>query len=489
MTFVDAMTADSKRTVTENGMPALNTTDSAVLDLFANIGAMRGNSPVEVEQKVIKSFHENPALTIKMAFYVRDARQGLGERKNGNAMLRWLANKCPDIMKKNVALVPEYGRWDDMYSFVGTPCEDTMWNTVKAQLAQDMADAKVGKPISLCAKWLKSAEKCSAKTNAMGRVTMYKLGLDKRRYRKMLSGLRKHIDVVERRMCAKDWTGINYEAVPSYAMKNYRKAFRSHDTERFDEYIGKLAKGEAKVNASTLYPYNIIESYGGFYPHAQDDILEAQWKALPNYVDGENNVLVMADTSGSMSGRPIAAAVGLAIYFAQRNKGPFHNVFMSFSNRPDFITLNDKATLRENLVTSVRASWAMNTNIDAAMRKILNVCVENNLPQSEVPKALVIVSDLQFDYCASTRNADTYFGRIRKMFADAGYTAPNIVFWNATEVSRSTHHATATDKYVQMFSGYSASIFKSVIDAIDMTPYEAMLNTLNNERYAAIATE
>ncbi len=492
MSFVNAMDNHSKITCTENGMRAVNTTDSYLLDLFANIGNMRQNSPVEVVNAIAKAFNENPKMTIKLAFYARDVRGGIGERRNGLAMFRYLAENCPDIMRKNIKYIPEYGRWDDLYALIDTPIEKDMWSFIAQQLSEDMENSKNGKPISLCAKWLKSAEKCSKKTNALGTKTRIALSLNAKQYRKMLSRLRKYIDVTERKMCAKDWESIEYKNVPSYAMSNYRKAFYRHDESRFSDYIASVQKGETKINSSTLYPYNLTEKYmmtagwSGRVP-AKDPVVEAQWKALPNYIDGEHNVVVIADTSGSMYGRPMCAAIGLALYFAERNRGEFHGRYMTFSSRPSWVKVQDGSSLRDNCVVAYDVDWGGSTNIQRAMKMILDICVNNHLKQEDVPKALVIISDMQFNCVSSV--SSTYFKTIQEMYSDAGYVAPNIVFWNASEYSRNTHHASALDKYVQMYSGYSASIFKQVISSIDKTPYEAMMDTLNSERYQPIVIE
>src|SRR5699024_8689215 len=201
-----------------------------------------------------------------------------------------------------------------------------------------------------------------------GIYTAKKLGMSVYDYKRLCVKLRKYIDVVEQRMSANEWDTINYPAVPSKAMMNYRKAFARHDQERFDEYLNKVQSGEQKINSATLYPYDIVEKI--LYGHEDSKVLETQWNNLPNYVDGDANAVVMADVSGSMSGRPMATSIGLAMYFAERNKGAYHNLFMTFSERPQFVELKGD-TITDKIRFISKAYWNMSTDLEAALIKIL----------------------------------------------------------------------------------------------------------------------
>jgi hypothetical protein len=202
-----------------------------------------------------------------------------------------------------------------------------------------------------------------------------------------------------------------------------------------------------------------------------------QWKALPNYIEGENNVLVMADTSGSMRGRPMMTSVGLALYFAERNKGIFKDVFMTFSESPQFVKLVGN-TLPEK-VRCIR-SIVENTNLYKAFGMILDVCIKNKVPQNEVPKSLIVITDMQFDGMTS-QNDETIYEVFKSKFEDAGYIMPNVIYWDVSEISNSTHQNKAQVKNVQMYSGQSASMFQAILANIGKTPYQAMLDTLSNE--------
>lgn len=375
MNFSEVMREESKWTKTENGADAKNTTDSALLDMFATIGSMRSRSEDEIIQKFELAFQEDPLGAMRCLFYARDIRGGLGERRVFRVLLPYIAKKHYEELYPNLELIPEYGRWDDFYALIGTPMEQQFWPFISWQLSSDKINMENGKNCSLLAKWLKKADASSPNTRKLGIYTANKLGMSVYDYKRLCVKLRKYIDVVEQRMSANEWDTINYPAVPSRAMMNYRKAFARHDEERFNEYLNKVQSGEQKINSATLYPYDIVEKI--LYGHEDSKVLEAQWNNLPNYVDNDVNAVVMADVSGSMSGRPMATSIGLAMYFAERNKGAYHNLFMTFSGNPQFVELKGN-TITEKIRFISRANWQMDTDLEKALLKILDVALENH---------------------------------------------------------------------------------------------------------------
>ena len=489
--FVQAMEKENNWKKTENEADALKSSTNDLLDLFATIGALRTRQDYDVEQLFSKAFFVDRLLATKMSFYARNIRGGLGERRVPKVIWRLMAKLYPDIMVKNLHLIPEFGRWDDLYVFVGTSLEQDAFKIISLQWESDWMNLLENNSISLMAKWLKSVNTSSKESVKLGKLTAKYLGLKDGDYRKKLSKLRKHIDVVEKKMSANQWATINYSGVPSKAMNNYRKAFQKHDPDGFSAYMEKVSSGEAKIHSGTLYPYDIVEKVmGGEY----NNVLEEQWKALPNYVEGENNFLIMADVSGSMYGRPLATSVGLAIYFAERNKGIFSNVFMTFSAEPDFVRLKGN-TLYEKVKNAENASWDMNTDIEKAFKKILDAAVNNKIPQEEMPKALIIISDMEFDMCTRSgymrgRMADintdrkTYFAHMKEMYSENGYELPKCIFWNV-DARENTFHAELKDN-IQFASGQSTSVFKSLIANADLGAYELMIETLNDPMYEAI---
>jgi hypothetical protein len=478
--FVKAMNQENNWKETENGADALKSTTNNLLDLFATIGALRTRNNEDIERLFSLALADDKLLATKISFYARNIRGGLGERRTPRIIWKWMATLYPEIIKKNLHLIPEFGRWDDLYEFVGTSVEKEMWEIIKQQFLKDQSSLTQGENVSLLAKWLKSINTSSKESSKLGKKTAETLGLTEKQYRKALSSLRSKIDVVEKKMTENNWTDINYPHVPSKAMNNYRHAFQKHDENRFTEYLDKVSKGEEKINSGTLYPYDIVEKI--LYQREYNQVLEEQWKALPNYVEGENNILVMADVSGSMDGRPLATSVGLAVYFAERNHGAFHNVFMTFSGNPDFVTLKGN-TLHEKVNNARNAHWDMNTDIEKAFQLILNASVSNNLKQEDLPKSLIVVSDMEFDQCTRT-GRKTYYQHMKELYAEHGYELPKVIFWNV-DARQNTFHAQVEDG-VQFASGQATSVFQSIIKNSELGAYEMMIETLNDPMYEKI---
>lgn len=488
MNFANIMKEEATKTHTENGALAYNTTEDALLDLFAIGGALRKRDENEIISKFNAAFNEDALLATKMLFYIGNVRGGLGERRTFRICLKWLAQNHSGIALKNLPYIALFNRWDSVFELIGTPIEPSMWQLIADTLAKDATELTSAiqsdrKPqISLLAKWLPSENASSKKTRKLAREVISKLEISPKLYRKTLSALRRTLKVVECDMSANNWENIYYPGVPSYAMKNYRQAFQRHDGERFNEFIGKVTKGEEKIHADVLYPYNLVESYlNNYHIKDYDSVIEAQWKALPDYVGDGDNIIVMADTSGSMIGRPIATAVGLAAYFAQHNKGEYHNLFMNFSDRPSFISLDEGSSLRDAILKVSRSSWGFNTNLEAAMNKILELAVKNNIPQEDMPKALCVISDMEIDHC--TNRTYDYVEHLSKKFKTAGYMLPKLVFWNVD--SRKDTFLTK-NPYTILVSGQSASTFKTVLKNLTKNAYQTMLDTLNNPIYDCI---
>ena len=492
MNFSEVIKENATRTYTENGAKAYSTTGNKLLDLFSTVGALRTRTKEEIEEKFRLAFEEDNLLTTKLLFYTGNIRGGLGERRTFKICLHWLAQEYPEIAVKNINLIPQFNRWDSIFELIDTPAENVMWNFIAETLLNDISNLSVARltnsepHISLLAKWLPSENASSKKTRALAKKVIEKLEISPKRYRQVLSTFRAELKIVEKSMSAKEWNKIVYSGVPSYAMKNYRNAFQRHDSERFSQFINSVKRGEQKINAGTLFPYDIIHQYlsnAGYYSSIKnyDEVLEQQWKALPNYVNEGSEVLVMADTSGSMYGRPMETSVGLAIYFAQRNKGLYHNTFMTFSSTPQYFYIDENATLASNIKKVMNSPWGMTTNLTKAMEKILQDSIENGITSEEMPKALVVISDMEIDSCA--RSDWDYADALSKKFERAGYVMPKLIFWNVN--SRKDTFLTK-GKNTVLVSGQSPSTFRSVLETIDMTAYEAMLEVLNDPMYDCV---
>lgn len=483
MSFVENLRRASQFTYTANGAVAKNTTGDACLDLFGTIGSLRDATPGRVQALMVGAYQENPLMATRIAFYARDIREGLGERKVFRTFLQYMAQKHPEALQKNLDLIGVFGRYDDLYCLVGTPLEEQMWAVMRNQFQEDLENLERGNAISLLAKWIKSADASSEKTRRLGILTAQKLGYSVYEFKRIVRRMRKQINIVEALMSENRWDEILYSQVPSRAMMIYRKAFARHDQERFQAFISRAERGEEKINSSTLYPYDIVQKI--LFQGESSQVLEAQWNQLPDYIGEGMNAIVMADVSGSMAcsnGRPMATSVGLAIYFAERNTGDYHNLFMTFSSDPQVVQLRGE-TLEQKIANVSKAEWGMSTNLRAAFDKILRIAVANRTPKWEMPRSIIVISDMEIDYCGD--GEWTFYDQMAQRYLQYGYEIPNVIFWNVNSHSN-VFHADKNRKGVQLCSGQSAATFQQLMSCVGYTPMEMMEHVINSERYACI---
>lgn len=469
--------SESNSTFTENGAETYRSTKNAVLDFFYLAPARQGEDNTDL---FLAAFEEDSRLALKCAFYIRDIRQGKGQRKTFRDILDYLYHYEKSFFNSVIQYVPEYGRWDDILSYVKS---NEVQSLVSSQL---ILDVESDHP-SLLGKWMPSENASSKTTKKLAEQWASVLGMTAKEYRKMLSNLRTKIGVVEKNMSAQEWSEIEYSYVPSRAMKLYRKAFWKQDEERFSAFINKAEKGEVKIHSDAVYPHEIVRFF--MESSQPDKVLEAMWNQLPNYFgDEERNVLVMVDVSGSMNSRigntntqAIHVSIGLGLYCAERNRGAFHNYFMTFSGSPSIEKIEGK-TLRTRVSNLNKANWDMNTDIQAAFRELLKMAIEESVSPEEMPTNIIVISDMEFDAC---NRGGTNFENIKKQYRSAGYELPLVTFWNVQARNKQVP-ANKSDKGVFLVSGFSAETIGKVLNAEAVTPMDLMLEVLNSPRYAFI---
>lgn len=478
MTFITALEQKLNIDETENGARAYKSTQSRCLDLFGKIGACR-NSLEKAQRLFSLAFDENPDTAVRILFWARDIRGGMGERAVFRALFKYLVENHSSRAIPLTHLVPVYGRWDDLLVLEDTSVWDNVLELISDQLKVDM---KTESDVSLLAKWLPSINASSKDSKRIGRKIAAHLGWTERQYRKNLAALRTKIRIVEQKMCSKNWSEIDYEKVPSRAAFMYRKAFAKRDADRYVDYLAAVSKGEKKINAATLYPYDIVEQY--MKGPIVDRTIDLQWEALPNYMEGkELNGLVVADVSGSMTGRPMAVSISLAMYIAERNLSKiWKNKFITFSEKPEIQTITG-STIGHKVRNLMRSAWGYNTDLMAVFRVILDAAKENKVSVKDMPQKLIIVSDMQFDQ-ACENNSETNFEMIKNLYKKSGYELPSLVFWNVNE--KGTVPMTMHDTGTCLVSGCSPSILKAVLSGEFITPEEVMNRAVYDERYDAI---
>lgn len=468
-TFVNAVRTQNTRTT--NGMVAKIGTGNNATDLFFKIGASRGK---DIIPTFVAAFAENQNYALRIAAWARDIRGGSGERKIFRDILTYLEKHNPDAAKALARKVPELGRWDDLLVFTGSELKSYAFDLIRDALASGNG---------LAAKWM------PRKGPVAVELRNY-LGWTPKFYRKRLVELTK---VVESQMCSQDWDNINFNHVPSLASARYKKAFARH-TEKYGQWASALVstdpkvREEVKVNAGAVYPYDVLKGFHNF-GKSELNVIQAQWDALPNYV-GDANILPLVDVSGSMSSPAggygsksgvtcLDVAVSLGLYLADKNTGKFKDTFLTFSTTPVLTTL--KGNIIQKVQQMNSSHWDMSTNLEAAVKLILKVAIEGNVPQSEMPKVLLILSDMQFN--SAVRSNDTALSMIARNYEDRGYTMPQIVFWNLNAADNVP--VSSTENGTALVSGFSPAIVKSILkaDLSKFTPEGIMLDTIMNPRY------
>lgn len=488
---------EANKTVTENGAATHITTESDCLDLFATIGALRRESDSEIEARFIRAFTENRDIAMKLLFFARDIRGGLGERRVFKVILNWLAKNEPSTVRKNLTYVAEYGRYDDLLCLMDTPCEKDMLDVIKVQFEADNAALNNGGEVSLLAKWMPSVNASSSETVLCAKKIARHFGMNDANYRKALVSLRAHIRIIENNLREKDYS-FDYSKQPSKAMYKYRKAFMRNDAERYNDFIGKVSSGEVRLHADTLAPYELVEPYiNDTYTASsrsfmrqiseqEKNLLNATWASLPDF-GSEENAIAVIDTSGSMywdaKPMPAAVALSLGLYFAEHNTGLYKNHFIEFSARPQLIEIKGD-TFADRLRYVASFNEVANTNLEAVFDLILNSAVENNVSASELPAKLIIISDMEFDRCVSNARS-TNFKNAKAKFEAHGYNLPDIVFWNVASRNRQ-QPITKNEQGVALVSGCTPRLFEMVASGI-VNPYAFMLEVVESERYAKIA--
>lgn len=489
---------EANKTYTENGAVAFSSTESDCLDLFSSIGAMRHRSEEDIISAFVKAYTENRELALKTLFYARDVRGGLGERRVFRIILKWLAENNSLSVIKNLGNIAEYGRFDDLLSLFDTPVEKAMLDYIKTVVGDDLHAINHGGEVSLLGKWLPSVNASCEATKRKAKKVAKHLEMSERIYRLFLTETRARIRIIENNLRTKDYT-FDYSKQPSKAMMKYRKAFIRNDRERYAQFLYRVERGEAKLNTDTLMPYELVHPYissgwtgKGFMRSISEEekrSLNATWSSLPVY-DTDEDVLPVIDTSGSMywnvSPSPASVALSLGLYFAEHNKGAFRNHFIEFSNKPQLIGIKGD-TFADRLRYVASFNEIADTNLEAVFTLILDTAVKNGLKQESLPKKLLIVSDMEFNYCVSGAD-ESVFENAKRRFAEKGYVLPEVIFWNVA--CRNNHRpVTKNEQGVCLVSGCTPRIFSAVVDnkLSELTPYKVMLEILGSERYDAVA--
>ena len=466
-------------TKSNNGDNAFEHSGSHLLEYFSKAGSFKtGKSFYENAENHLELFKTawrtgEYETCMKLLFWTRDIRGGAGSRKNFRDIITDLANQETEWVKANLHLIPIYGRWDDLLSLYNTPCESAaldLW--ANALLMDDPAITP------LAAKW---ADRQDVKRRQH-------MGLSPKAFRKMV--VAKTGWVVEKSMCSGNWEQIEFGKVPSVAMARLRKAFSRHDGTRFGAYITRLAKGEEKVNASALFPHDVIRSIksGGYTERTSENfkaLMTKTFEALPNYIEDPNiRIMSICDFSGSMDGVTVSGSVtaadvalGLGLYTGDKlgKDNPFYRKLIPFSSSAKLVSWADMDIVRAT--EEIPDGYVGSTNIKSALDALLTAAKFWSVPADKMITTLLILSDMQFDHGGCDNASETVVNQCMQKWVEAGYKKPSIVYWNLSAYK--SQPATFKDKNVALVSGFSPSILKHVLANADMSPLKVMLDTIS----------
>ena len=498
-------------------------TNESTLNFNLDMFAYSSRDPKQDYEKNKNRFKnaliENDKTALANLLYTLDIRNGKGERALFKSYFYTLIEMNKDCAIQILPYIPELGRWDYVFEGIGTEIEENVYELIRAYLMMDIKNYNENKPVSLLAKWLPSI-KTHNKKNYFAVKLAKKLNLTEKEYRKILSKLRDRLNIVEKHITNKEYEKIEYISVPSKAMVKYKNLFFTKDEVRFKEFIEEL-KDSKKAKYDNLFMNDFAKMYldnlmkigiNYFYERTikeacrllfnnfflkdleensqilsqnfknEKNLINTMWKKQSK-IEFDKNVLVIADTSGSMEGTPFETAISLAIYISQNNKSEeWRNKFIIFSS--DCIEYSyDKDAEFTDIIDEIPLI-VDNTDIDKVFTKILNDSLEKNLPQLD---EVIIISDMEFDMVQDKKDMSN-FKHWKSEFAKYNYELPKIIFWNVARNVES-FPVTKLDYGTCLVSGYSKNILKSIIDIENFDPIDIMLKTLEEKNYFKMVKE
>ena len=489
------------------------------LDMFAYSSRYYKQNYEKNKNRFKNALIENDEIALANLLYTLDIRNGKGERALFKSYFSALIEMNKNYAIQILPYISELGRWDYVFEGIGTEIEEAVYDFVKAYLMMDIKNYNDNKPVSLLAKWLPSI-KTHNKKNYFAVKLVKKLNLTEKEYRKILSKLRDRLNIVEKHITNKEYAKIDYISVPSKAMVKYKNLFFTKDEVRFKEFIEEL-KDSKKAKYDNLFMNDFAKMYldnlmkigiNYFYERTikeacrllfnnfflkdleensqilsqnfknEKNLINTMWKKQSK-IEFDKNVLVVADTSGSMQGTPFETAVSLAIYISQNNKSEeWRNKFVIFSSDCIEYSYNKNAEFTD--IIDEIPLIVDNTDIDKVFTKILNDSLEKNLPQLD---EVIIISDMEFDAVQDKKNMSN-FKYWKSEFAKHNYELPKIIFWNVARDVES-FPVTKLDYGTCLVSGYSKNILKSIIDIENFDPIDIMLKTLEEKNYFKMVKE
>lgn len=499
MSFMDKLKEVSTTGLTQNGAVTYTSSLNANVDFFAQAGAMRNKGTSVVANLFGDAFREDQVTAILNLIHLRNVRMGgLGERKSFYSAMKYLVdNNETYLIKLFASMSPEMGRWDDVFKILQMCLVAKNKEAVKhivemthKQFDSDLRLADSDVSISLLGKWIPSPNAKNAERRALGGFLFKEFNKiaplqipNISRFRKLITILRAKINIIETHIAGKNYDRIDFTKTPSKALFKYRGFFYREMSSEYQQFLNRVKSGEVELKASLVMPNEIVRSYtlGSYGTVKYNQALELTWDSLADNFEKTNmDMIVVADTSGSMSGQPADVALGLSLYTSERLRGGFMDKVITFSRNAKFIDFTNCKNLCDKINLYRRLNIVEDTNIESVFNLILKTAVEFNMKSEDIPSTILIISDMEFNQ--GTISNKSMYENAKISFKNYGFELPNIIYWNVNAYG-SNLPVRYNEQGTALVSGFSTNVLRSIMEGKDMTPLAVMNNTLRSQKY------
>lgn len=406
-----------------------------------------------------KAWEEDPLGCLKYIFYLRDYKNGKGQKKPCEILIKHLIDTGRESqIKDNMKFIPKFGTWKDISRcFFGTTLEGAAIKLIAEQLK---ADLQSDDP-SLCAKFSPSEGSAVDKKFSASAKISKSLGVRKVVYRKQyLVPLRNKLNIVEQKMCSKEWDKVDYDNVPSVANSKYKRAFLVHDYERYMEY-----QAQYKSKQKAIMPHQIVNLYLKNISHANDESTQLQWKDLIDSLTLSGTVLPLLSTVNNIS-------IALTLLFSIKNT-TFPYKYIHYNSEPELVSLTG-TSLKEQINSIVNRGFIKDAKIDYT--KIYNVLFD----QPSIPNRLFILSNRPFEF--------TEHETISKKYHDAGKKLPHVIHWNLSKSSNHNYISYHEPTQTLLLNGQHDEYLPAILQEKLPNLKQIIKNILDSDTYSCITS-
>lgn len=484
--FEREMFEQKHQTLSGNGALKLNASGNIFVDDFANLGNYKTPRNYEdVRSTMEQLWSVDPLTTLKETFYIRmitrqpitldgvklSTHRGQGLKSEFQHRMLWLAQNHPVTFKKNVALIPVVGSWNDLFEMLRLDLsyngirKSFDWTPILNLIFMGLEDTS---QINLVKKYLPtihSANKCNTlrkQCNAyIGKMIAYELFAhtsqplsDKEKgtvyatYRKMKSSGTAH--TWQQLISKKKFDRIDFNKVAGRALQKltnskflenhnledaYAKWIASQPVAKYTGYVYELFKPVCSTNGwRNTTNKNKLKKY-------QQDLLNKQFLGLIDTakkdMNRETNFIGVLDISGSMTSEACgtgmsAYQVGLSmcLYFSYLLEGKFKDTFLTFSDDVEIHKFPEGTPLDK--FCSFTKDYYGSTNFLGVADLFVRL-KHKGYAESEFPTGILCLSDGEFNSYGNLKS--TSFVEFKKRLLRAGFSKEfvdnfKIVLWD-----------------------------------------------------------